>query len=143
MSAAEQSIAQSAGLAGGIASAGGAFWALANDAAAAIFGVPIGVVLAAAAGAFFARTFTAPSSFWQTLRAGIGWTLCGAYSLPLAMHLSGWPPSMAASAAFVLSAGLQLLAPALVPVILRNSPAWFQAWGNRLFGASSREGGSQ
>lgn len=110
-------------------------WSTANDAAQLLFGVPIGVLLAAAAGAFFARTFLPPSSFWATMRAGIGWTLCGAYSLPLALYFMGWPSSIAASIAFCLSCLLQLLAPALVPVLIRNSPAWILAvldrWSGR------------
>lgn len=121
------------------ASGAGSVWALANDAAGALFGVPIAVVLAAAAGAFFARTFTPPSSFWAALRGGIGWTLAGAYTLPLVMHLSGFPPGIAASTAFVSSCLLQLLAPVIVPMIVRRSPEWVRAWLDRWTGAQTTE----
>lgn len=114
-------------------------WALANDAALAVFALPIGVVLAAAAGAFFAQTFMPAASFWATMRSGLAWTVCGAYSLPLALHLFGAPPKIAGSVAFVFSAGLQLLAPAIVPVLVRNSPAWVRAYIDRLSGRPQTE----
>lgn len=117
------------------ASGAGSVWAIANDAAAALFGVPISVLLAAAAGAFFARTFTPASSFLATMRGGIGWTLAGAYSIPLIMHLAGLPSSIAASAAFVLSCVGQLLAPKVVPMLIEMSPVWIRSWLDRFFGS--------
>lgn len=140
--AAEQMIAQGAAVAG-LGSLAGSFWAIANEATRAIFGIPVGVFLAAAAGAFFARTFTPASSFAATLRGWVGWTLAGAYTIPLAMHLSGWPSSIAASAAFVLSCALQLLAPVVVPMIVRNSPDWIRTWLSKLTGVSGSQAGEE
>ena len=119
-----------------------ALWALANDAAAAMFGLPIGVLLAAAAGAFFGRTFTPAAGFWLSLRAGVGWPLAGAYTLPLAMHHSGLPAKLAASAAFVLALTLQLLAPVLVPVIIAAAPAWLRRVLNSFAGGQAIQGGN-
>jgi glucose uptake protein GlcU len=138
---AEQSIAQGAAAGASAATLAGSAWTIANDAAAAIFGVPIGVLLAAAAGSFFARTFTPPATFWIAFRGGLAWTFAGAYTLPLVLHLSGWPSSIAASAAFVLSCALQLLAPAIVPVLIRNSPAWIRAYLDRLSGRQQQQSG--
>jgi hypothetical protein len=138
--AAEETVTQGTALAGAGASAAGSAWSIANDAAQAVFGIPIGVVLAAAAGAFFARTFTPASSLGATLRGWAAWTLAGAYTLPLAMHLMGWPQPIAASVAFILSCALQLIAPAVVPMIVRNSPEWVRAIVDRWTGRSKPGG---
>lgn len=132
--AGEQVISGGTVAAGGLAAAVAAAWSIANQVAQLIFGIPVGVLLACGSGAFFARTFLAPAPFLQTARAWVGWTLAGAYTLPLAMHVAGAPTSISASIGFVWAAALQLLAPVLVPMLIRNSPEWIRGWLDRLAG---------
>lgn len=60
-------------------SAAGTWLALVKDWVLQLFGVPLPVFLAAAAGAFAARTFMPATGLWRTLGGGLLWTLIGTF----------------------------------------------------------------
>lgn len=69
--------AQQAMAATSAASAVAAWWAMATDVAHAIFGVDLQVILAAATGAYAARSFKCRTTYIRALFGGLGWTLFG------------------------------------------------------------------
>lgn len=70
--------------AAGICSAIAAVGTTVSDVAVQIIGVPLPVVLAAAAGAFIARSYAAEVSFGRALGIVLAWTLIGCALAPLA-----------------------------------------------------------
>lgn len=91
-----------------------AWWATATEVASAVFGVPLQVVLAAATGAFAARSFQTGTTYLKALGAGISWTIIGIFCCQIAVwiltkYLGEAPPAGAsAGAALIVSAGGQL-----------------------------------
>lgn len=97
-----------------------AFVAAAKGVALELFGVPLPVVLAAATGAFAARTFLQPTTYVRALGAGFVWTLIGVFGSSLVLSLlAGWtgkeiPAPALAGAALALALGGQLFWPVIV-----------------------------
>ncbi len=91
-----------------------AWWATATEVASALFGVPLQVVLAAATGAFAARSFQSGATYLKALGSGIAWTIIGIFCCQIAVwvltkYLGEAPPAGAsAGAALIVSAGGQL-----------------------------------
>lgn len=98
-------------------SAATAWLSLARGVVLDLLGVPLAVVLAAATGAYGARSFTRSEGIARTLWGGALWTAAGVFGARLALWLAGRyvpgeaPEGALAGAALVLSALGQLLAP--------------------------------
>lgn len=91
-----------------------AWWATAADLAQIVFGVPLQVVLAAATGAFAARSFRCKTTYLKALGSGIVWTFvgifcCQAFVWTMQKVLGDTPPQgVMSGAALIVSAGAQL-----------------------------------
>jgi hypothetical protein len=71
----------------GAVSVAGSILTAVNDVALQILGVPVPVVLAAAAGACIARSYAASVSFGRAFLSTTGWTVLGCALAPLAQSL--------------------------------------------------------
>lgn len=96
------------GACGAVASLLGTIWAFAVQAVELLFGVPIQVVLASATAAFAARTYVGSSGFLRTLGMTALYGAIGAWTVPLMLHLLGFPTSVSAGVAMLISGGIQL-----------------------------------
>jgi len=103
---------------GSLASAGAAVWCGMSAAADALFGVPLQVLFAAAAGAFGAMTYLGQMGLLKLIAASVFYTAIGAFTVPLAMHLLGAPHAAAAGVALLISGGL----PFAMPVVRQRLP---------------------
>jgi hypothetical protein len=90
------------------ASGAAAIWSFVSQAADALFGLPIQVVLACFTASAAARTFVGSSGLWQTAGLIVLYAALGAWTIPLALHLSGLPTSVAAGVGVLISGGVQL-----------------------------------
>lgn len=107
------------------ASSGTAWWALAQDLAVQLLGVPLQVALAAAFGAFLMRTYLGSSGIVRTLGAGLGWTFAGAFSAPLVAHYAGGlPHEYLPGVALFAAAGGQML----LPWVVKEGPGLMKGW---------------
>jgi hypothetical protein len=101
------------------ASAAGSWASFASEATLQMFGVPIGVVLAAMTGAFGARVFMPNESLPRVVVSTMLWTCSGAFLPQLALWMMGiWltkdPPHGAmAGAALIIAFGGQRVVPIL------------------------------
>jgi hypothetical protein len=114
----ELSSADAASCAAAATTATAWWWSLLGDAAVQLLGVPLPVALAAATGAFLARTYQTPASFARAIAGSVSWVV-GACALaplasPLALKYAGveLPAGALAGAAFAIALagpfGLQL-----------------------------------
>lgn len=99
---------QTASAAGAMASAAGTSWAFVSQAADAVFGMPIQVVLACLFGSAAARTYVGSIGIGKTLGLILLYAGIGAYTVPLVMHLLGLPTSVSAGVGVAISGGIQL-----------------------------------
>lgn len=96
-------------------SAAGAWWMAIGDISAAVFGQPLQVVLAAAAGAYAGCSFVATNSYFKTLGSGILWTIIGIYLATFGVALANKvaildaTPGNVAGVALVISWGCAML----------------------------------
>jgi hypothetical protein len=104
----------------------GAVIGLANEISSALLGVPVPVLLAAAAGAFFAITFREAVTVGRGLVAWSSCTLAGAFASTLALYALNWPPNLAGAVAFFTAAGLPVLGPPILVEIQRRIPDIFE-----------------
>lgn len=126
-------------LSAGVAAAGGlgAYFSGAQEVVLQVFGVPLPVVLAAATGAFGARSFLEPVGFWRALSASLMWTAVGAFCTALGLWLFGlWigrevPTTATAGVALFIAAGLELLVPVVLPVIRLRVPGLVNSFFDR------------
>lgn len=115
----------------------GVWLAIAADLALQLFGVPLQVVLAAAMGAFGARSFLPPIGFWPALGSSSLWTAAGAICAQLLLALANAfvskeiPIAALAGVALVGAAGGQLFVPVIIPVIRDRLPGAVNAWFDR------------
>lgn len=92
-----------------------AWWTMAADIAQVVFGVPLQVVLAAATGAFAARSFRCSTTYMKALGSGFCWTLFGVFFCQAAMWAATKvlgdkpPPGTLAGVALMVAAGGQLV----------------------------------
>lgn len=106
-----------------------AWWAIATEVASAIFGVPIQVVLAAATGAFAARSFKPGTTYLKALGAGLAWTTIGIFCCQIAIWVMtkaiGEPPPTGAAAgvALIVAAVGQLIVTEELIARLRRAAA--------------------
>lgn len=97
------------------ASAVAAWWAMATDVAHAIFGVDLQVILAAATGAYAARSFKCRTTYIRALFGGLGWTFIGVFCCQVFVWTAhkfigeAPPQGVMGGAALLVSAGAQLI----------------------------------
>lgn len=117
------------------------FWASLKGVAFELLGVPLPVVLAAATGAFLARTFVQSTSYPKAVLAGIMWTLAGVFLSNLTLSLMGFkdaPTSILAGVALLISG----LGQAIWPVLAAKVPAAVGRFLDGLFGGKRDDRGS-
>jgi hypothetical protein len=122
----------------GGASAVGAGYAAAKDVALELFGLPLSVVLAAAAGAFLVRSYLKPVGFLRGLWGSSCWTVIACFVTPLAHQ--GLASGMGWSLSNAALAGVALLVAALgqvvAPVVITELPCWIKRWMRKLTGGA-------
>lgn len=97
------------------ASGAAAWWATAADLAQLVFGVPVQVILAAATGAFAARSYKCSTTYLKALGSGLVWTLFGVFFCQAAMWMATKffgdkpPPGALTGVALLVAAGGQLI----------------------------------
>lgn len=105
-----------------------------GDLSLQLLGVPLPVLLAAAAGAWIARAYTPAGNFFAAAVATFGWTIAGCVLAPLAAWAIGYwsgkqmPNNVQAGLALVVSVAL----PLVLPVIREKLPAIVSAALERL-----------
>lgn len=135
--------------AGAAAAAGAASWiAIAADWALQLFGVPLPVVLASAAGAFLARTMLPVGAPGRAVGTFFAWTLIGAFGADLAhVGLASWmgkelpTGAVAGSAALVALAGSVLLTSDMVGKARAAIGRWLDSKWRDISGTGSDKGG--
>lgn len=122
----------------GTAAASGtaSWWTAAKEIALELFGVPLQVVLAAAAGAFLARSFMAnETGYLRAVAGGALWTIVGTVLAQLLLALiAAWldkeiPTGALSGVALIVSAGGQFV----VPVMAREGPEALRRWLQNLW----------
>lgn len=116
----------------------GAILTALSDIAIQVFGVPLPVLLAAAAGAFLARSYLPSVGTVRALGGSTVWTVVGCALAPIIPAIAGKfglevPTGALAGSALVVSAG----APLLWPVVVDNLPRLAKRWFDRLSGGSN------
>lgn len=86
----------------------GSVWGFAAEAVELLFGVPMQVVLACFASSATARTYIGSAGLVKTAGIILAFTALGAWTVPLVMHLVGWPTSLQAGVGVIISGGVQL-----------------------------------
>jgi hypothetical protein len=76
--------ADAASCAGAAVTAAGTWWSLLGDAAVQLLGVPLPVALAAATGAFLARTYQDAQPLWKAFAGSASWVVGACALAPLA-----------------------------------------------------------
>jgi hypothetical protein len=98
-----------ANCAGAAASAAGTWWSLLGDAAVQLLGVPLPVVLAAATGAFLARTYQVAQPILRAVAGSASWVVGACALAPLAAPIAekyagiALPAGALAGAAFAIA----------------------------------------
>lgn len=93
---------------GAIVSGVGSAWGFAAEAVELLFGVPVQVVLACFASSATARTYIGSAGLIKTAGIILAFTALGAWTVPLVLHLFGWPTSVQAGVGVLISGGVQL-----------------------------------
>lgn len=107
-----------------------------QDVSAALFGVPLPVVLAAMTGAWFARSLAPAAGFFSALGATAGWTVAGCVLAPVVQFAVKYftktelPNAAFAGVALIVSGGL----PMILPVVRTKLPEIVGSWLDRLKG---------
>lgn len=86
----------------------GAVWAFAGQAAEVVFGLPIQVVLACLASSAAARTYVGSIGVVRTTLMIAAYAALGAWTVPLVIHLLGFPASVQAGVGVLISGGAQV-----------------------------------
>ena len=106
-----------------------------------LFGVPLPVLLASAAGAFGARVFLPEAPFWRALALSTFWTMAGGWLAELvrwglARWLAGEMPTGALAGIALLVAAM---GPRLAPVVMEKGTAAVGRWLDSI--RSPKQGG--
>ena len=117
------------------AAAGSAWLAVVADFAMQVFGVPLPVVLCAAAGAFIARSYAPAVNFIRALAASCAWVCAGGGRARVGLWGGGLgggvvPATVLAGLAFAIAAA----GPLLWPVVIEKLPEIVRARLDRLKG---------
>lgn len=119
------------------ASAAGAWLSIVKAWVLELFGVPLPVVLAAATGAFGARSFLPSGGLWRAFSGSLAWTFIGAFGADGIRAVSAsfgveLPPAGAPFAALALAGlGQLLLTKGLIEKARAAVGKRVETWGNK------------